>query len=123
MFALAFPVTTPPAENRQEDLQAQIHPACARTHLSYEPPSSETPTPSSREVLNLITPNSNNRCRGWRIFHHPLAGADVLPLLPTGGEGWGEEATFVECPSPHPSPRSCLAGRGRKFLVVVSRRA
>jgi len=55
-----------------------------------------------------------------RIFHHHLAGADVLPLLPTGGEGWGEEATFIERPSPHPSPRSCLAGRGRKFLMVVS---
>src|SRR6266699_1834663 len=50
-------------------------------------------------------------------YHHRLAGAAVLPLLPTGGEGWGEEATFIECPSPH----SCLAGRGRKSLVVVSR--
>src|SRR5216117_2689338 len=36
---------------------------------------------------------------------------------PKGGEGWGEEATLIECPS----PRSCLAGRGRKFLVVVSK--
>src|SRR5437867_12777775 len=54
-------------------------------------------------------------------YHHRLAGAHVLPLLPTGGEGWGEEATFIECPSPRPSPDSCLAGRGRKFLVVVVR--
>ncbi len=36
---------------------------------------------------------------------------------PTGGEGWGEEADFID----YPSPRSFLAGRGRKFLVVVSR--
>src|SRR5881396_321028 len=35
----------------------------------------------------------------------------TLPLLPSGVEGWGEEATFIECPSPH----SCLAGRGRNF--------
>ena len=35
----------------------------------------------------------------------------------TGGEGWGEEADFIE----YPSPRSFLAGRGREFLVVVSR--
>ena len=48
-------------------------------------------------------------------YHHRLAGADVLPLLPTGGEGWGEESTFMEYPSPHPSPHSCLAGRGRNF--------
>src|SRR5947209_2283087 len=38
-----------------------------------------------------------------------------------GGEGRGEEANFIECPSPRPSPHSFLAGRGRKFLVVVSR--
>jgi hypothetical protein len=37
-----------------------------------------------------------------------------------GGEGWGEEANFIECPSPRPSPRSFLAGRGRRFLVVAS---
>src|SRR5213596_363767 len=54
-------------------------------------------------------------------IHHRLAGAHVLPLLPTGGEGWGEEATFIDCPSARPSPHSCLAGRGRKFLLVVSR--
>src|SRR5437867_12212081 len=39
-----------------------------------------------------------------------------------GGEGRGEEANFDECPSPRPSPLSFLVGRGRKFLVVVSRR-
>ena len=38
-----------------------------------------------------------------------------------GGEGGGEDATIIECPSPQPSPHSFLAGRGRKFLVVVSR--
>jgi len=30
--------------------------------------------------------------------HHHLAGPEVLPLLPTGGEGWGKEATLIECP-------------------------
>jgi len=40
---------------------------------------------------------------------------------PKGGEGRGEEANLLECPSPRPSPRSFLAGRGRKFLVVISR--
>ncbi len=29
----------------------------------------------------------------------------------------------IGSPSPQPSPRSCLTGRGRKFLLVVSRRA
>src|SRR5882724_3863886 len=51
----------------------------------------------------------------------------IQPLFslssPKGGEGGGEEATIIECPSPQPSPHSFLAGRGRKFLVVVSRRA
>src|SRR5206468_12217201 len=49
------------------------------------------------------------------------------------GEGRGEEADSIECPSPPSSvagllrrtgrapPQSFLAGRGRKFLVVVSR--
>src|SRR5439155_12889914 len=40
-----------------------------------------------------------------------------------GGEGGGEDATIIECPSPQPSPDSFLAGRGRKFLVVLSRYA
>src|SRR5438477_12328271 len=40
---------------------------------------------------------------------------------PKGGEGGGEEATIIECPSPQPSPHSFVAGRGRKFRVVVSR--
>src|SRR5206468_8690776 len=38
-----------------------------------------------------------------------------------GGEGRGEEANSIECPSPRPSPHSFLAGRGRDFLMVVSR--
>ena len=37
---------------------------------------------------------------------------------PTGGEGWGEEAHSTGCPS----PRSFLAGRGRRrFPVLVTR--
>src|SRR5436190_12514334 len=37
---------------------------------------------------------------------------------PKGGEGGGEEATIIECPSPQPSPHSFLAGRGRKFWCL-----
>ena len=40
---------------------------------------------------------------------------------PQEEKGRGEEATFIECPSPRPSPHSCLTGRGREFLVVESR--
>ena len=48
--------------------------------------------------------------------------AEVFSLSSrTGGEGWGEEVNFIECPSPRPSPHSFLAGRGRRFLVVASR--
>jgi hypothetical protein len=35
---------------------------------------------------------------------------------PKGGEGRGEEARLLNCPSPQPSPRSFLTGRGRKIL-------
>src|SRR2546422_3581807 len=41
---------------------------------------------------------------------------------PTGGEGWGEEAHSTGYPSPHPSPRSFLAGRGRRRFPVVGTR-
>ena len=34
---------------------------------------------------------------------------------PKGGEGWGEEAVLISRPSPRPSPRSFLTGRGRVF--------
>jgi hypothetical protein len=52
-----------------------------------------------------------------------LATGARLPLSSFGGEGWGEEAVMPEsrcpglpshwCPSPLPSPRASLAGRGR----------
>src|SRR5262245_59324344 len=46
---------------------------------------------------------------------------DVYSLSsPTGGEGRGEEAESIECPSPRPFPHSFLAGRGSRFLVIVS---
>ena len=35
--------------------------------------------------------------------------------FPKGGEGWGEEAVLISRPSPRPSPRSFLTGRGRIF--------
>ena len=38
---------------------------------------------------------------------------------PKGGEGRGEEAVLISRPSPRPSPRSFLTGRGR----VVRRHA
>src|SRR6266704_5195406 len=70
---------------------------------------------------------------GWNSFSNRRRGrahldtttlrlAEVFSLSsPKGGEGGGEEATVIECPSPQPSPHSFLAGRGRKFLVVVWR--
>src|SRR5947207_15921321 len=68
---------------------------------------------------NDWTQADSGSSHGWGAsgYQHCLAGTGVLPLLPTGGEGRGDEAIFIECPSPH----SCLAGRGRKFLVVVTR--
>lgn len=46
----------------------------------------------------------------------------LLPLLPKGGEGWGEEARFISSPSPRPSPLSFLGGEGgaRGCLVAPS---
>ena len=38
---------------------------------------------------------------------------------PQEEKGRGEEATFIECPSPRPSPHSCLAGRGRRSLFFA----
>src|SRR6266705_1806048 len=52
--------------------------------------------------------------RVWKFFFLFLSSR-------TGGEGWREETNFIECRSPRPSPRSFLAGRGRRFLVVASR--
>src|SRR5207248_1164428 len=44
------------------------------------------------------------------------------PSPPQRRRGRGRGGHYViECPSPQPSPHSFLAGRGRKFLVVVSR--
>src|SRR5206468_11377387 len=48
--------------------------------------------------------------------HHRPVGGDLLPLLPHM-RGGVEDATFIECPSPH----SFLAGRGRKILVLAAR--
>jgi len=45
-----------------------------------------------------------------------------LPLLLTkGGEGWGEEALFINFPSLRLSPRSFLAGRERQNAASVLR--
>src|SRR6266516_1352821 len=57
-----------------------------------------------------------------RYYRHP-AGGGLLPLLPQRRRGRGRGGHyFIECFSPQPSPHSFLAGRGRKFLVVVSMR-
>jgi hypothetical protein len=55
--------------------------------------------------------------------HLNTAASRRLSLSSFGGEGWGEEAVTPEsirlrlpvrlCPSPRPSPRASLAGRGR----------
>ena len=50
------------------------------------------------------------------------ATAFALPLLlKKGGEGGGEEALFINCPSLRLSPRSFLAGRERKNAASVLR--
>src|SRR5437879_6568190 len=60
-----------------------------------------------------------------RILTLPPA-HDRTSLSSFGGEGWGEEAALSEshrrpglqtrrCPSPQPSPRARLAGRGRNL--------
>src|ERR1051325_7393980 len=47
----------------------------------------------------------------------PAAEGVASPSSPAGGEGWGEEADFIGCPSPRPF----LAGRGSRYLVVASK--
>ena len=51
-----------------------------------------------------------------------------LSSVRNGGEGWGEEAlrrvgplASVGHPSPRPSPRSCLTGRGRRTCCLLQR--
>ena len=54
-----------------------------------------------------------------RVVHTMASGS--LSSVRNGGESWGEEAlrkvrppASVKHPSPRPSPRSCLTGRGRR---------
>src|SRR5437773_6886997 len=62
----------------------------------------------------LLRPNSPNG-RSTRAHPPPPPGRRrCSPSPPHRRKGWGEEATFIECPSPRPSPHSCLAGRERK---------
>src|SRR5881628_3812389 len=72
-------------------------------------------------TLVLCPPNATLRAACLFRWAHldttTLRLAEVFSLSsPKGGEGGGEEATIIECPSPQPSPHSFLAGRGRKFL-------
>src|SRR5713101_783162 len=53
---------------------------------------------------------------------HTADKAQGSPSPPAaGGEGRGEEGHFrLGFPSPQPSPRSFLAGRGRRFTLAAS---
>src|SRR5438093_9833043 len=67
---------------------------------------------------------SSPKRRGKYVFSAPLCS----PSPPTErGEGWGEEGRLagrwagvsaVECPSPLPSPRSFLTGRGSSVRAL-----
>ena len=48
------------------------------------------------------------RCHPWGCCGHdpvPQNETTLLPLLPKGGEGRGEETVYFQIPSPRPSPR------------------
>ena len=64
---------------------------------------------------NIEHSTSNAEHRRGAGYPHRLAEADVPPLLPTGGEGWGEEATFIEFPLPVPLPTHASRGEGETF--------
>src|SRR5438034_11799545 len=67
-------------------------------------PARKPPVKSWTARIHWAQPNRPHRCvkpggaggprKGASGRHHRLAGTDFLPLLPTGGEGRGEEATF-----------------------------
>ena len=62
------------------------------------------------EALRMLTTTA-----GGRILTLPQDAAGALPLLPPREERAGERrAVWLQNrPSPQPSPRSCVAGRGR----------
>jgi len=46
----------------------------------------------------------------------PRTAPVFLPLLPKGGEGWGEETVVSKIKSPHPGPLPVQAGRGSRAV-------
>jgi tRNA(Ile)-lysidine synthase len=57
-----------------------------------------------------LTPQTNRQLV-WR-WQHPRTAPVFLPLLPKGGEGWGEEPVVSKIKFPHPGPLPAQAGRG-----------
>jgi tRNA(Ile)-lysidine synthase len=67
-----------------------------------------------------LTPQTRRRLV-WR-WQRPRTAPVFLPLLPKGGEGWGEEPAVVsEIKSPHPGPLPAQAGRGSRGSQVRPR--
>ena len=74
-------------------------------------------------VVGRVTPCAPKARENLRASNFEAANL-VLPLLPKGGEGRGEEANtdelgtsdanLCEAKTPHPSPHPARAGRGRK---------
>ena len=71
---------------------------------------------ASVDLTGIIRPQMNTDAHGFEK-HRKAERCVVFSLSsPKGGEGWGEEAVLISRPSPRPSPRSFLTGRGRIFL-------
>ncbi len=54
----------------------------------------------------------------WR-WQRPRTAPVFLPLLPKGGEGWGEEPFVSKIKSPHPGPLPARAGRRSRGSVKM----
>ena len=66
-----------------------------------------------------LTPQTRRRLT-WR-WRRPRTAPVFLPLLPKGGEGWGEEPVVSKIKSPHPGPLPAQAGRGSRGSQVRQR--
>src|SRR5688572_16210086 len=65
-------------------------------NLEYSAKAGERATSKRRERRAPLTTTWGRALpHGASGYHDRMAGADVLPLFPTGGEGWGEEGTCI----------------------------